>query len=108
MILDPSTTKIAFNAKSQLKMLLSKGIELVDGLWDPKIAAWVLNSETNKVHVWLFFFDFWKDKGLDQLYAEYTKDKTNIQPGMASQQSFLRVHRYDVHHPSNALVTCSE
>lgn len=51
------TRKVCFNAKPHLKILLSHGVELFYGLRDPKIAAWVLQSEANKV-LYIFFYRY--------------------------------------------------
>jgi DNA polymerase I-like protein with 3'-5' exonuclease and polymerase domains len=46
---NPTSRKICYNAKPHLKILLHYGVDLYHGLRDPKIAAWVLQSENNKV-----------------------------------------------------------
>ncbi|KYR02201.1 SDNA polymerase theta short isoform [Tieghemostelium lacteum] len=52
--------KYLYNMKPQLKLFLYKGIKVKHNLMDPKIAAWLLESDKNK------------DRTLSQLYLEYT------------------------------------
>eukprot|EP01124_Arcella_intermedia_P031700 TRINITY_DN7229_c0_g2_i1.p1 TRINITY_DN7229_c0_g2~~TRINITY_DN7229_c0_g2_i1.p1 ORF type:complete len:1068 (-),score=314.05 TRINITY_DN7229_c0_g2_i1:20-2920(-) len=56
-------TKVCFSVKNQLKILLDHGIEIKEGIWDPKIAAWVLDSQLNR------------DKTLGQMFEELVREK---------------------------------
>jgi hypothetical protein len=45
--------KVNFQSKTELKILMTHGVFLSHGLLDPKIAAWVLDSESNKVKIFV-------------------------------------------------------
>eukprot|EP01129_Flabellula_baltica_P003894 TRINITY_DN1362_c0_g1_i2.p1 TRINITY_DN1362_c0_g1~~TRINITY_DN1362_c0_g1_i2.p1 ORF type:complete len:669 (-),score=95.11 TRINITY_DN1362_c0_g1_i2:937-2943(-) len=58
--------KICFNSKIHIKLLLNVGIAVLDNIFDPRIAAWILDTENNK------------EKLLPQLFKEYVKQNVTL------------------------------
>lgn len=92
--MSPMSKKVNFNSKTQLKILLSHNIHLHHGLLDPKIAAWVIDSESNKVEENPMSINYAQDKELEQLYQEAMGEKRPLpNPTDPYDKSFVRVHR---------------
>jgi DNA polymerase I-like protein with 3'-5' exonuclease and polymerase domains len=97
---NPKSKKVQFSMKPQLKMLMSHEVDgkryilcanranivvAYDGLMDPRIAAWILDSDNNK------------DKSLEQLYQEYDCGSYNYDnfhyPSDQFSTAFIRAHQ---------------
>lgn len=71
---DPSTKKILFHMKPQLKILFANRILPAGELLDPRVCAWLLHSDKNK------------EKTLDELIEEYL----SIKPVVVSGEDLMK------------------
>eukprot|EP01117_Protostelium_nocturnum_P018964 TRINITY_DN8063_c0_g2_i1.p1 TRINITY_DN8063_c0_g2~~TRINITY_DN8063_c0_g2_i1.p1 ORF type:complete len:548 (+),score=174.39 TRINITY_DN8063_c0_g2_i1:229-1872(+) len=73
--------KVLFDMKPQLKLLLSKNVKATGKLLDPKIAAWLINTEENK------------EKNIHQLVEDYLNLKRTSIPLTQFESACLRANR---------------
>ncbi|PRP75311.1 DNA polymerase theta-like [Planoprotostelium fungivorum] len=76
-----ASRKILFDMKSQLKLLLHQSIRVTGPLSDPKIAAWLVNTEENK------------EKSMNQLAEQYLSMKPNTLPLNSFERCATRAQR---------------